>query len=79
MLRRTLATLVCLTVAAGLLCAQSAPKLEFEVASIPPSPPINGQFTGGVHIDRAQVNYVLLSLRDYLRAAYKVKLPDYRS
>lgn len=32
--------------------------------------------TAGVHIDGAQVRRVLLSLKDYLRVAYKVK--DYQ-
>jgi uncharacterized protein (TIGR03435 family) len=50
---------------------------QFEVASIRPSEPIAAQgVTAGVHIDGAQVRCVLLSLKDYLRMAYKVK--DYQ-
>lgn len=52
-------------------------KVEFEVASIRPSAPITSpNVTAGVHIDGAQVTCILLSLRDYIRAAYKVK--DYQ-
>ena len=50
---------------------------QFEVVSIRASEPITAQgTTAGVHIDGAQVRCVLLSLRDYLRIAYKVK--DYQ-
>jgi uncharacterized protein (TIGR03435 family) len=50
---------------------------QFEVASIRPSEPITEQgVTAGVHIDGAQVRCVLLSLKDYVRMAYKVK--DYQ-
>ena len=57
--------------------AQAQKKVEFEVASIRPSAPITSpNVTAGVHIDGAQVTCVLLSLRDYIRAAYKVK--DYQ-
>jgi uncharacterized protein (TIGR03435 family) len=50
---------------------------QFEVASIRPSGPITAQgVTAGVHIDGAQVRCVLLSLKDYVRMAYKVK--DYQ-
>jgi len=49
----------------------------FEVASIRASEPIAAQgVTAGVHIDGAQVRCVLLSLKDYVRIAYKVK--DYQ-
>jgi uncharacterized protein (TIGR03435 family) len=49
----------------------------FEVASIRPPEPIAAQgVTAGVHIDGAQVRCLLLSLRDYVRIAYKVK--DYQ-
>ncbi len=57
--------------------AQPQKKVEFEVASIRPSAPITSpNVTAGVHIDGAQVTCILLSLRDYIRAAYKVK--DYQ-
>jgi uncharacterized protein (TIGR03435 family) len=50
---------------------------QFEVASIRPSGPMTAQgVTAGVHIDGAQVRCVLLSLKDYVRIAYKVK--DYQ-
>src|SRR5262245_7541501 len=56
--------------------AQSTPqKVEFEVASVKPSgdvPP--NQVAVGVHIDGAQVNCNYLSLRDYIRMAYRVKI-----
>lgn len=54
--------------------AERAP--TFEVASIRPSQLTPGQVTAGVHIDGAQVNCLLLSLRDYIRWAYSVK--DYQ-
>ncbi len=47
---------------------------QFEVASIKPSAPVTAQgVTAGVHIDGAQVRCVFLSLKDYIRVAYKVK------
>ncbi len=50
---------------------------QFEVASIRASEPITAQgVTAGVHIDGVQVRCVLLSLKDYVRMAYKVK--DYQ-
>ncbi len=75
MMVRNIAAVVVLgtAIAAG----QAQPKLEFEVASIRPSAPITSpNVTAGVHIDGAQVTCILLSLRDYIRAAYKVK--DYQ-
>jgi uncharacterized protein (TIGR03435 family) len=48
----------------------------FEVASIRPSGPVTQGVTAGVHIDGAQVRCLLLSLRDYVRMAYKVR--DYQ-
>ena len=56
--------------------AQTAPRREFEVASIRPSAPFNGQVRVGVHVDGAQVRISYLSLREYLAAAYRVK--DYQ-
>lgn len=64
-----------LVLGAGLLAAQSE-RLAFEVASIRPSAPFNGQVTAGVHTDGNQITGVFLSLRDYIRWAYKVK--DYQ-
>ena len=60
------------------VCAQTAPaRLEFEVASIKPSaPPGTMQVKIGLHIDGAQVHCNFLSLKDYIRMAYRVK--DYQ-
>lgn len=56
--------------------AQIAPaRLEFEVASVKPSGPLIGgsQVSVGVRINGAQVHISSLSLRDYIRIAYRVK------
>jgi uncharacterized protein (TIGR03435 family) len=54
--------------------AQTAPRLEFEVASIKPSAaPVAGQVTAGVKVDGAQVHASFLALKDYIQSAYKVK------
>jgi uncharacterized protein (TIGR03435 family) len=55
---------------AGLLLAQSP---QFEVASIRPFAPAQGQVAAGLHFDGAQVRGVGLSLRDYLATAYRFK------
>lgn len=55
---------------------QSAPRLEFEVASIRPTAPQDAavqQMKLGAHIDGAQVTINSLSLKDYIRIAYKLK------
>lgn len=62
-----------LTLAAGALFAQSAPKLEFEVASIKPSPPMNDNVHVGLHIDGAQVSCTQWNIQDYIRIAYRLK------
>jgi uncharacterized protein (TIGR03435 family) len=50
------------------------PRAEFEVAAIKPSaPPAAGQARAGVQVDGAQVHCSYLSLKDYIRFAYKVK------
>ncbi len=66
---------------AVLLCAatvgaQAAEKLEFEVASVKPSPPNAGatQLSVGVHMDGAQFVSNYFSLKDYIRTAFKVKI-----
>ena len=52
-----------------------AARPEFEVASIKVSPPIAPATVSiGVHIDGARVSYNFLSLKDYIRIAYGVKL-----
>src|SRR5260370_12533950 len=55
--------------------AQTAPpRLEFEVASVKPSPPpAAGQVLAGIKIDGAQLHSRSLALRDYIQSAYKVK------
>src|SRR5271167_3030167 len=54
--------------------AQTAPKPEFEVASIKPSSTLGDmRFKIGIHIDGAQVRCTYLSLADYIRIAYRVK------
>jgi uncharacterized protein (TIGR03435 family) len=50
-----------------------APRPEFEVASIKPFDPSQERVAAGVHIDGAQVQYIGLSLRDFLAIAYKIK------
>jgi len=60
----------------AVLFAQTAPaRAEFEVASIKPSvgAPAGAQVHVGVQIDGAQVHCTYLSVRDYIRIAYKVK------
>ncbi len=54
----------------GLLPAQSP---EFEVASVRPFAPGQGQVAAGLHFDGAQVGGSRLSLRDYLATAYTFK------
>jgi len=49
-------------------------KAEFEVASIKPSPDQFDRAAMGQHIDGSQVRYSYLSLKDYIRLAYRVKL-----
>jgi uncharacterized protein (TIGR03435 family) len=57
------------------LLAQTAPaRPGFEVASIKPSAALAGaQVHAGVQVDGAQVHCTFLSVRDYIRIAYKVK------
>ena len=54
---------------------QTAPaRVEFEVASVKPAPQNNqNQVKAGVHIDGAQVHVSHLSLKDFIRVAYRVK------
>ena len=59
--------------------APAAPKLQFEVATVKPAPPINpqavaaGKLHVGLNIDQARVDIGFLSLADLIQAAYKVK------
>ena len=48
-------------------------RLEFEVASIKPSPEIFDRAAMGQHMDGSQVRYSFLSLKDYVRLAYRLK------
>jgi uncharacterized protein (TIGR03435 family) len=68
----------CTLVAASAAFAQNqAPRAEFEVASVKKStPPTQGQFNLGVHIDGAMVSCTYLSLKSYISMAYQV--PDTR-
>ncbi|MGA2113986.1 MAG: hypothetical protein ABSH56_04470, partial [Bryobacteraceae bacterium] len=50
----------------------ASPRLEFEVASIKPAPPpAPGQINFGIHVDGAMVRCTGLSLRDYIRIAFR--------
>ncbi len=61
--------------AAAVLFGQTP--VQFDVASVKPSPPGNPeQVKIGVHIDGARVSCSYLSLKDYIRIAYRVK--DYQ-
>ncbi len=52
----------------------SPPRLEFEVASARPSPPlVPGQVNVGVHVDGAQVRCTSLALKAYIAMAHRVK------
>jgi uncharacterized protein (TIGR03435 family) len=69
--------ILAVTLFSAMASAQAPARQEFEVASVKKSPPpVQGQVPVGVHIDGAQVHCTFLSLRDYIRVAYKVK--DYQ-
>ena len=71
------AVISALLLSAAAFAQTEAPRLEFEVASIKPSGgPVAGQVNAGVKIDGAQVHASFLAIKDYIRAAYKVK--DYQ-
>src|SRR5689334_5896374 len=62
---------------AGVLWGQVKPaRLEFEVASIKPVPPQDpgSRVNVGVKVDGSQVHISWFSLKDYVRAAYQVKV-----
>jgi len=65
---------------AAVLLAQEAPRAEFEVASVKPAVAVDASNGGRVHvgiqIDGAQVHCTYLSVRDYVRIAYRLK--DYQ-
>src|SRR5579863_8656814 len=61
--------------AAAAVFAQTAPRPQFEVASIRPSPTSVEQTGGvGLHFDGAQVRIDHLTLKDYIVIAYKTKI-----
>ena len=76
----TLATLTAFgqaTVPSSRTAAPDSPKarLEFEVASIRPSPPATqGQVQVGLHVDGAMIRINYLNLKDYIAMAYQMKL-----
>jgi uncharacterized protein (TIGR03435 family) len=64
-------------IATSLVFAQTAPRPEFEVASIRSSAETpQGQVNVGLHIDGAQVRVASLTLRDYLGIAYRTKISN---
>jgi uncharacterized protein (TIGR03435 family) len=68
-------TVILLVFGAAAAFAQDAPRPEFEVATIRPSAPITQEtVTAGVRIDGAQMRAALLTLKDYIGMAYRVKL-----
>jgi uncharacterized protein (TIGR03435 family) len=76
---RTIRSVALGVAASVVLLAQTAPaRPEFEVASIKPSvaAQAGGQVHVGVQIDGAQVHCTYLTVKDYIRIAYKVK--DYQ-
>jgi len=64
-----------IVLSAATVFAQTPPRPEFEVATIRPSTqtPQDG-VTAGVRIDGAQVRCALLTLKDYIGIAYRIKL-----
>ncbi len=62
---------------AGVMFAQAPPaRLEFEVTSVKPAPPIvagGAPVKIGMHIDGAQVHFDGFALKDYIRMAYRVR------
>ena len=52
-----------------------AAKLEFEVASVRPAPPLQPQqvVNMGLHLDGSQAHIVSFTLKDYIAMAYRVK------
>jgi uncharacterized protein (TIGR03435 family) len=68
-------TVILLVFGAAAAFAQDAPRPEFEVATIRPSAPITQEtVTAGVRIDGAQMRAALLTLKDYIGMAYRVKV-----
>jgi uncharacterized protein (TIGR03435 family) len=68
--------LLCATFVIFAAFGQTGPaRLEFEVASVKPSTatPLGGSVSVGIKINGAQLHVSSLSLRDYIRIAYRVK------
>jgi uncharacterized protein (TIGR03435 family) len=57
-------------------CVVFGQTAQFEVASIRPSAPPTDRVNVGVHVDGARISCTYLSVKDYIRMAYKVK--DYQ-
>jgi uncharacterized protein (TIGR03435 family) len=58
---------------ASVAFAQTAPRPEFEVASIRPAAPVTSTVKVGFHIDGAQLTYTYVSLKDLILSAYELK------
>jgi uncharacterized protein (TIGR03435 family) len=65
--------IILIGIATGVAFAQTSPRVEFDVASIRPSPQLSEQVSLGLHLDGAQVRYASLSLKNYIASAYRVK------
>ncbi|MEP7352223.1 MAG: TIGR03435 family protein [Acidobacteriota bacterium] len=53
------------------------PKLQFDVASIRPSPELpQGQGGAAIHVDGQQMRCNYFSIKDYIALAYRLKLPQ---
>jgi uncharacterized protein (TIGR03435 family) len=70
---RTTTLAITLAASAFSQAPAQAPRPEFEVASIKPFAPGQGQVLAGLHMDGAQIRAAGLSLRDFLAIAYKTK------
>jgi len=67
--------IVCAVLSTAAVFAQNSPRPEFEVATIRPAGDVTqGQVAAGVRIDGAQVRWTALTLKDYIGAAYRVRV-----
>jgi uncharacterized protein (TIGR03435 family) len=73
MISRTLP--IALLASAAMFAQTPAARLEFEVASVKPSPPLTPENVAnvGAHVDGAQVRFRFLSLQDYIISGYNIK------
>jgi uncharacterized protein (TIGR03435 family) len=53
---------------------QTQPRPEFDVATVRPSAPMQEGVVAGLRLDGAQVRWGSLTLKDYIGAAYRIKL-----